>query len=223
MTITVLSCDKNEDLWEPFHHCMEKYWPLHPEVIYFTETKTNPFYKTISVPHNLAEWTRGVREFLNQINDEIILLMIDDIFIRRRVDTLKITFAEIILHREQNAAMMNFEQSWSDTDLPTEYDGWKRRKHGSPYEVSLMCGLWNRAKLIHVLDRNCDPWTIELSQDPKGYDYYIRSGDPIIDWGYKTFQPCGLVKGKWAEEIVPFFEAEGIKINYSERGFHKIW
>ena len=43
--ILVMSCDKNEDLWLPFHHCMEKYWKGHPEIIYSTETKINPYYK----------------------------------------------------------------------------------------------------------------------------------------------------------------------------------
>ena len=38
MKILVCSCDKNNDLWELFYHCMEKYWPDHPEVIYSTET-----------------------------------------------------------------------------------------------------------------------------------------------------------------------------------------
>ena len=38
MVILVLSCDKNEDLWQPFHILIEKYYPNHPEIIYATET-----------------------------------------------------------------------------------------------------------------------------------------------------------------------------------------
>ena len=47
MKILVLSCDKNKDLWEPFKHCIEKYYPNHPEIIYATETIKNPYYRTI--------------------------------------------------------------------------------------------------------------------------------------------------------------------------------
>ena len=74
MKIAVLSCDKNEETFAPFHHCMEKYWPGHPEVIYHTNGIINPYYKTIMVPEDLSHWTKGVREFLNQIDDEIILI-----------------------------------------------------------------------------------------------------------------------------------------------------
>ena len=219
MKIAVLSCDKNEETFAPFHHCMEKYWPGHPEVIYHTNGIINPYYKTITVPEDLSHWTKGVREFLNQIDDEIILLMIDDIFIRRPVDVKRVKEAAVYL--KNNVAMMNFEKSWDENDKSIGIKGWKKRKHGSSFEVSLMCGLWQKEKLLKVLERDCDPWTIELEQDGCGFDYYINSGDYIIDWGYKTFQPCGIVKGKWAREVVDFFKTEGLDVDYSIKGFYE--
>jgi hypothetical protein len=212
MKIIVLSCSKNEDTFLPFCHFMERYYPEHPEVIYFTDGIINPFYKTIAVKNELATWTKGFREFLNQIEDDYVLLMIDDCFIRKPVDRAKIEFAEVIIGREENVACMNFEKSWDKNDVYTEYVGWKKRQHGSEYEVSLMCGIWDRKKLLHVVDRDCNPWTIELQQDGKGYDYYINSGDYIIDWGYETFKPFGKVKGVWTEEAKRFLESEGYHV-----------
>jgi len=219
MTIIVLSCNKNEDLFYPFKHCLEKYWPKHPKVVYYTDGIINPYYKTIPIPHELDEWTSGLREFLSHIKDDKILLMIDDIFIRRPVDTERIKYADE--HLTGNIALMNFEKSWDNTDEATDLIGWKRRQHGSPYEVSLMCGLWQKDKLLDVIARDCDPWTIELEQQPCGYDYYINSGDYIIDWGYRTFQPCGVVKGKWSYECVAFLTGEGIHLDWYKRGFVK--
>lgn len=217
MIIAVLSCSKNEETFAPFHHCMEKYYPDHPEVIYFSNGIINPYYKTIVVPTELSEWTKGFRKFIEQIDDEQILLMIDDCFIRKPVDRERIEYAS--KHLKGNIAMFNFELSYDPTDMPSRYDGFKKKKHGAEFEVSLMCGLWQKKKLLKVVSRNCSPWDIELKQDGCGYDYYINSGDYIIDWGYRTFQPCGLVKGKWAREVVEFFESEGIKVDYSKKGF----
>lgn len=219
MTITVLSCSLNGDLFYPFRHCIEKYWPNHPEVVYYTDGIINPFYKTIAIEHDLSEWTRGLRDFLSRINDDKILLMIDDIFIRRPVDTERIEYAAE--HLTGNIAMMNFEKSWDVNDSPTYLEGWKCRKHGSDYEVSLMCGLWQKEALIKVISRDCDPWTIELEQEPYDFCYYINSGDYIIDWGYRTFKPVGLVKGKWARECVDFLTGEGIYLDWYKRGFVK--
>ena len=219
MIITVLSCSKNEDTFLPFCHFMEKYYPNHPEVVYFTDGIKNPFYKTIPIEHDLSHWTTGFREFLRQIPDEQILLMIDDCFIRKPVDEKRIKEACQIL--KGNIALMNFEKSWDPEDIETEYPGWKKRKHGSRFEVSLMCGLWQKDKLLKVLERDCDPWTIEEEQMNYGFDYYINSGDYIIDWGYRTFQPCNIVKGKWTKECKEFLESEGIEVDYLKKGFSK--
>ncbi len=210
MIITVLSCNMNEDTFAPFHHCMEKYFPNHPEVVYFTDGIINPFYKTIPVEHDLEHWTTGLREFLKQIDDEQILLMIDDCFIRKPVDEKRIKEASKNL--KGNIACFNFEKSWDEMDKPTDLDGWKIRTHGRDYEVSLMCGLWDKQKLLDVIKRDCDPWTIELFQDGCGYDYYINSGDYIIDWGYETFVVFGKTRGRWTDESIRFLESEGFYV-----------
>ena len=210
MKLIVLSCSKNVDTFLPFCHFMEKYYPNHPDILYLTDGIKNPFYETIPVKNQLETWTKGFRKFLKQIEDEYVLLMIDDCFIRRPVDVERIEEAESIMAAEPNVALMNFELSWDENDEETDYIGWKKRKHGSRFEVSLMCGLWNREKLLKVVDRDCTPWEIEEDQDGKGFDYYINSGDYIIDWGYKTFQPVGKVKGKWTEETLNYLKNEGL-------------
>ena len=218
MTIIVLSCSKNEETFAPFRHCLEKYYPNHPEVIYFTDGIVNPYYKTIVVPHDLEHWTTGLREFLSQIDDEQVLLMIDDCFIRKPVDEERIKKASKLL--KGNIACMNFELTFDVTDEFTDYKGWFKRQKGSMFEVSLMCGLWNRHKLMKVIERDCDPWTIELEQDSCGFEYWINADDFIIDWGYRTFKPCGIVKGKWTKECKEFFDKEGLIVDYSKKGFY---
>ena len=218
MIILVLSCDKNEDTFEPFHHCMEKYFPNHPEIIYATETIKNPYYKTINKNYPLEKWTKRIRETLNEINDNQILIMIDDCFIRNPVDESRLKYTSE--HLTGNIAMFNFEKSFDETDEVTALEGFKKRKHGASYEVSIMCGLWNKEKLLNVLSEDSDPWTVEYKQRNCGYDYYINSGEYIIDWGYKTWHFAGICKGKWCKEIIPFFEKEGIKVDYSKRGFN---
>lgn len=217
MKILVCSCDKNDDTFELFHHCLEKYWKNHPEVIYTTETIKNPYYKTISKNYPLNMWTKRIRETLNDINDEQILIMIDDIFIRNKVDSKRIKYASDNL--KDNIAMFNFEKSFDSNDEDIGLEGFKKRPHKSAYELSLMCGLWNKSKLLKILENDSDPWTVEYNQDTKGFDYLINSSDYIIDWGYETWKPTGLFKGKWCRNMVPFSNKEGIKIDYEKRGF----
>lgn len=218
MKILVLSCDKNQDTFEAFHHCMEKYYPGHPEVIYATETIENPHYRTISHNEPIERWTKRIRETLNEIDDNQILIMIDDCFIRKEVDVKRIDYAR--KHLKGNIAMFNFEKTFDSEDEETTLKGFKKRRHGSNYEVSIMCGLWDKEKLIQVLEGEYNPWQVEGRQNNCGYDYYINSGDYIIDWGYITFIFTGICKGKWCRNVIPFFEKEGIKIDYDRRGFY---
>ena len=217
MKIIVLSCSKNKETFYPFWYLMQKYYPNHPEVIYFTDGIINPFYKTIPIKHDLEHWTTGLREFLAKIDDEKILLMIDDCFIRCPVDQKRIE--EAAEYIGGNIALMNFEKSWDENDEETDLKGWKKRKHGSEFEVSLMCGIWQKDKLLKVIERDCNAWEIELNQNSYGFDYYINAGDYIIDWGYRTFKPCNIVKGKWSRECKEFLDSEGIVVDYSKKGF----
>lgn len=217
MKVLVLSCDKNTDIFAAFHHCIEKYWPDHPEVIYAMETVKNPYYKTICHNEPLNRWTKRIRETLTDIDDDQILIMMDDCFVRRPVDVQRIEYLSHELNG--NIAHFCFEKSWDSSDVDTNIIGMKRRLHGSRYEVCINCGLWQRDKLIDVLSRNSNPWDVELNQDNRGYDYYINSEDYIIDWGYVTWVPTGLFKGKWCRNIIPFFESEGISMDYDKRGF----
>ena len=218
MKILVLSCDKNEDTFYPFYHCMEKYWENHPEIIYSTETIENPYYKTICKNYPLEIWTRRIRETLEEIDDNDILIMIDDCFIRNKVDVKRINYAR--KHLKGNIAMFNFEKSFDSDDIETTLKGFKKRKHGSAYEVSIMCGLWDKEKLLKVIEEDSNPWEVEGKQNNCNYDYYINSGDYIIDWGYVTYIYTGICKGKWCKNVVPFFEKEKIVIDYDKRGFY---
>ena len=219
MKILVMSCDKNIDLFEAFHHCMEKYYPTHPEIIYSTETISNPYYKTICKNYPLSQWSRRIRETLKEIDDTQILLMNDDCFIREPVDVERIKIASENL--QGNIAMFNFEKSFG-RDLPTSIPGFKKRPHPSSWEVSIMCGLWDSDKLIKILSVDSNPWEIESAQKTYVFDFYINSADFIINWGYHQIgNPPGLCKGKWCREVVPFFEKEGIEMDYSKRGFIK--
>ena len=218
MQIVVPSCDKNEDIWEAFYYCMEKYWPEHPKITYYTESKLNPYYKTICVPRELNEWTRGLRTVLEHIQDDQILIITDDCFLRKPINKAKLEQAKALL--KGNVALVNFERSWDANDEEIGVQGFKKRKHGSRYEVSLMCGLWDRKKLLEVIAEDSDPWTVEHKQNNCGYEYLTNAGDLILDWGYHVMgHLAGLKKGKWCREVVPFFESEGIKMDYSKRGF----
>lgn len=219
MKILVLSCDKNKDLFPLYRHCIEKYWPQHPEVIYSTETIINPFYTTINKNYNLDKWTKRLRETLFEIEDDFILLMCDDIFIRRSVDDELIR--SLIKYFDHNTAAINFEVHFDKNDIPLDNLLTLRPGKGR-YKTSMMFQLWNKNKLLDILDGvDTDPWNFEQLNPHKGYKYYCNANNHIglIDFGkVDRIYNWGIVQGKWTMEAIKFFKKEGIEIDYSKRG-----
>ena len=219
MVILVASCDKNQDLWYPFYYCMEKYWPEHPEIFYSTETLKNPYYKTFSFNYKIEQWTHRIRETITQINDDFILLMVDDVFLQKSTDDTKVL--NLVNFFNDDIAAINLEPSFDSHDKPYSNDLMERSINGK-YKTSLMCSLWRKDKLLKVLDYDTDPWQFEWDNKHHDYQYLITKKGGFLHWGFKDGNDnwrFGLHEGKWFRETKRFFDKEGLKINYSIRGF----
>jgi len=214
MKILVMSCDKNEDLFYPFFYCMEKYWPEHPEIYYSTETITNPYYKTINKDYDLLLFTKRLRETIQLIDDDYILVMCDDLFVRERVDNnLIMSLPEYF---DKTTAAINFENHFDNNDISLDSIVAIRNQNGK-YKTSLMIQLWNKEKLLAILHNlDTDPWTFERLNNHLNYRYLINANSHkgLINFGKVDNEyNWGVVQGKWTEEVLSFFDAEKIHIN----------
>ena len=216
--ILVMSCDKNEDLWLPFHHCMEKYWKGHQEIIYSTETKINPYYKTICTNLPIEQWTRRVYETIKHLRCDNILLVVDDIFIRDYVNQIAVQVVCDMVGGVIGA--FNFEKSFDINDIPISDFVCVRSPKGK-YKTSVMCQMWNRKVMLDLFDTDKTAWDFEKENNGKGYLFLIRNKESFIKWGYEDRKWFGIRKGKWCKECKEFFDKENIKIDYSIRGFYE--
>lgn len=217
--ILVASCDKNQDTFEPFHHCWEKYWPNHPEIIYSTETLLNPYYKTINKNYDINLWTKRIRETVQEIDSKFILLVCDDIFLRKNVNIQDIESKLDLLIN--NIGALHLERQFDSFDTPY-YNGTILRNISGKYQTAVCCGIWTKEALLTCFNvPDIDPWQFEKLNKTFGYRFLITKNG-LLDWGY--YKPdgkkqwFGLQKGKWCIETKHFFEAEGIKIDYDKRG-----
>ena len=217
LKILVMSCDKNQDLFAPFHYCMEKYWKDHPEIIYSTETVVNPYYKTICKNLPINKWTKRVWETINEIKSSHIILTIDDLFIRDYVDNDKIL--ELCGYIRNNIAAINLEFAFDKNDFNFTKE-LKLRNPTGKFKLSCMCQIWQKGAMLNLFNVNNDPWRFEKNNNASSYDFLISKDGNFINWGkrHDTWK-WGIVRGKWTYECKEFFEKEGIEIDYSTRGF----
>ena len=220
MKIVVLSCDKNKDLFEPFYHCLEKYWPNHPQVVYSTESVINPFYKTIPLNFDIEHWTDRVRETVKQIDDNYILFMVDDVFIREKVDNNKVL--SLCNYLIGNYANINFQLNGDNKAIPVS-DELLERSPGK-WNLACMCTLWQKNAMLDLFNYSTNPWKFEENNYIKDYKFLISKTGSVINWGRKSNKQWhwGLMRGKWVIECVKFFIQERLDkdIDFSKRG---IW
>lgn len=217
--ILVMSCDKNHDIFDAFHHCMEKYWVNHPEIIYSLETFTNPYYKTINKNIPLEKWSKRVLETVKEIDADHILFMIDDLFIREKVDNDRII--GLCKWVVDNIAALNLEPSFDPLDKPLTKDIMIRNRLGN-FKTSCMCQIWQKKAMLRLFNTELNPWQFEKANMGLSYDFLISKNGDFLKFGKKRNEwRFGLVKGKWTKECKEFLESENIPMNYVIRGFIK--
>ena len=213
-----MSCDKNQDLWFPFHLCIEKYWKDHTQIIYSSETLTNPYYETITLDYPISKWTKRVYDTIKDLECDNILLMVDDIFIREQVNNEYVNKMEKCIGGIIGA--INFEKKFDINDIFLDNDISLRNPKGK-WKTSVMCQMWNKQALLDIFNCEKDPWTFESDNDSKNYLFLISNKGDIINWGYQERKWFGIRKGKWCKECKDFFDKENIEIDYSIRGFYE--
>ncbi len=108
VTLLINTCDAYEDLWMPFFTLLKKYFsPLHMRILLNTETKNFHFDGLqIETVHSSAKsYGARMRDALNHVDAEYVLLMLDDFFLRRPVEMGRL--ADIV--------------SWMDADKDIVY------------------------------------------------------------------------------------------------------
>ena len=220
VAVVVLSCDKNEELWPIFKHCLDKYWPSHPNTYLLTETIESPDIKTINIDYPISQWSRRIRESLELVPENKVVFICDDCFLDKPVNVEKLEKCFDMLSLD-NTASINFELLVDYRDIECPFEGFKLKSYESAYVVSFLCGIWNKDKLISLLsDKDIDPWTLEVEQNHKNYQYYQTVDDKILSWFRDGSGENAAVRhGRWMHGVEDFLKKENIEVDYQKKGF----
>lgn len=206
MKILVVSCDKYEACWKPFFKLLDKYYSSHPKCYLLTEKKKCPYCYTINVDSNI--WTKRLRVALERIEDDEVMILLDDFFIRRKVDEERINNIKL----NENIACYNFELEYREPLMKLK--GWDIQKNQQIYLNSCQPSIWNKKVLIERLDKDLTPQEWEEAVVDSPYLHFINNGDYIIDIGYRhqllEKGGFGICRGKLSKECLEFLEKEGL-------------
>lgn len=238
MTILFCSCDKYRDLWNPFFTVFSNHWEdCNYDIIINTESENFAFpglkIKCFSLYDN-QKVTYGKRmiEHIKRIETPYTLLVLDDFFLRRDVDSFQIdklieymdVHDEIVSIRLTPYQLREaYQKCIPADDLP----GYYKMPLCSSYKLNFQVCLWRTDKLLSYWRPEDDPWRWEVfanitSFSEPGFLIVGEENGPVLDYGYKVNgQPLSDVyRGKWVMEngLEELFAENGVVIDFSKRG-----
>ncbi len=111
-------------------------------------------------------WTDGLVRHLNSIPEQHVLIMLDDYWMVRTVDTggIQTLYAYMLERPEILRVDLTGDRLYAggvkDVECYGHFDIISAQ--GSDYQMSLMPGMWNKGHLLSVLQPNWTPWDVEL-------------------------------------------------------------
>lgn len=207
-SIVVLSCDKYEPCWKPFFTLLDRYYQSHPTTYLITETKSCSFSKTININSNV--WTYRFREALKQIPEQYVLVMLDDFFLRGKVDVDRINNIKF----NDNDIVYNFEKKYRPCE---DLGDWSLQYQDQMYLNSCQPSLWNKEKLIKRLEKDESAWDWEMTYINDGHNHYVNNGSTIMNIGNDNTLNWGIVRGNITDECRTVLNEEGFPIAWGDK------
>lgn len=222
--LIVSSCDKCSDLWQPFFMMVKKYWTGFDKKVYLCTDSMTFEYDDIDIecplrmPKN-STWSWNLMTLLEQIKDEYVLFMLDDFWLKSKVDVLRLNQYEEIIKEDPTVGFvcLVFQLNSSvENPISEKYDDLIEYGRDTLYRVTTQAGLWRRDYLLSLLRKHESAWWFEMfgskrSRKSRFVSYVVRDSVFSYDEGGV------LLRGSYVSEYIKYFEDKGIIINPQRR------
>jgi hypothetical protein len=219
--LLVLSCDAYEDLWVPFFHLLQKHWPDQPFPLFLgAEAKTfrHPNVTTLHSSAGRGNWTGCLLDYLAVLPHDNVLLMLDDFFLRRRVDSAQVT-ACLTFAQQMQAIQVRLIPQPRPTRRIIGNDLVGEAECGSPYRLSTQAAIWNRQALRSLLVPGESPWEFEHQGNVRAGSHasgFYATWKAVLP--YRGFLSHHVVeKGRWLPHEKWIFRRQNIGCDFTRR------
>ena len=228
--ILVNTTDSFKDCWYPFFTLFRKFWPDYIGKIYLnTETEVFTFsgLEIISVKNGQKSWSASLEVALEGIEDEIVLYLQEDYFLKDFVKTQLLNDYVVLIKNNQINCLHLTDQCGSGPFHASSIGGLVKMDQKAKYRVNCQAALWKKEVLKSYLYKGESGWDFEAFGTLRSHyikdDFYAV--DPnlvkINQFEIIPYVFTGIVRGKWWPEVKALFAKNGIDMDFSKRGFYE--
>lgn len=212
--ILVASSDGYQDLWRPFITLFDRYWADCPYPVYFGSNAMSyegEGIRPLAVGHE-ADWTASFQAMLEAIPHRYVIVLLEDYFLTKPVDTARIAELARLLAEEDGACLRLI--AVPGAPQPGVHDPHiGELPRGTPYRLSLQAAIWNRETLLSLLEPGESPWELELVGSsrtntlPQPFLSVVQDSPPVL-----PYFCTGVVRGVWLRDALTLLRREGIDV-----------
>jgi hypothetical protein len=234
-SILVNTTDKFEDCWMPFFKLFAKFWPEYPGKIYLnTEYKTfnYPGINIVSVQNCIEKkdadkvtWSECLIRALNKIDNEIVLYMQEDYFLKAPVKS-KLLEGMVDRIRSYDIDCLHLtDQNTKGPFTQSEFDDLWLIGVQAKDRISCQTALWKKHVLLQYIKTWENPWQFETNGTKRAavlnHKFYTVNREiyKLDDNEIIPYLFTGVIQGRWYEPVVQLFEENGIQMDFGKRGF----
>ncbi len=222
--LVVSSCDKCSDLWPSFFWLVKKHWAGFDGKVYLcTDSKTFRYEDMdIECPLRMpksSSWSENLMALLSGVDEEYVLFMLDDFWLKSPVDVDALARCEDIMRGDNSIGFICLiSQLEPSVENPVSEKYVELIEYGrkTPYRVTTQAGLWRKDYLMSLLRRHESAWWFEMfgskrSRRLKYHSYVVRESIFDYDDGGVLF------RGSYVKEYVDCFKKDEHVVLDSQR------
>ena len=233
-SILINTTDGFEDCWFPFFTLLKKYWPEYTGNIYLnTETKTysHEGLNIISIqnnkntPNQRITWSECLIRALNVIDDDIILYMQEDYFLKDFVKNDIVEKFVQLMHDNYKIDCIHLTDAASPCEIISEFEYLYTTPKIHQDRISCQAALWKKDTL-KLYPRNYETaWNFEWWGSKRAailnHNFYVVDRNWVKSNSFEIipYVFTAVIGGRWLKEVVPLCELHNITSDYSKRGF----
>lgn len=162
--VLVPSCDAYADVWPLFLYALKTYWDDRPYRLFFGTNECTHVDESVVTLRSSAGlvWSDRVRDYLLQIEDEYVILMLEDFILRRPVKTSAITSA-VQFCLEHRLDCLRLVPRPPPAVTKGNGNTFGEVYSGEPYRISTQAAVWRREFLLELLRSGESIWQFEIS------------------------------------------------------------
>lgn len=222
MSIIIIGFDGYKDLWNDFFELFNRFWRDCPFEVIFVNNLFEIEPKGITVLHagEHAEWSKKVRLALEQVDSPYVLLLLEDFFIGKKIDTKEVlnTIDYIKTKNLNYYKLTNMNRAIKKGKQPIDNKDYLFQiSEDDEYGVSLQAAIWKKTFLADLIGiGNYNAWKFEFdrvhamnSTEKEARDGCVYDSRNILNIKH------GVMQGKYLPNTLNYFKKIGIKLNTS--------